>query len=167
MPNASKHVTARVPVHPWHGVCRVICSTWRATILLAQALLLLASFNALSIKFRGGRNRVKVVKKRDDEACAFILSELVFRRYQHTLELIQPEEEGAYVGVHSALANAVVASFLTKGIFSESLPHCRFRREVADSQVLPPSLCLSLSPQYCCLPSPIHTDEILIPCSLV
>eukprot|EP00884_Botryococcus_braunii_P015348 jgi/Botrbrau1/2497/Bobra.0226s0053.1 len=57
------------------------------------------------------------------------------RKYRHTLELIQPEESGAYVGVHSAMANAVVAAFLSSGIFSAELPHVSVRREVADPQV--------------------------------
>lgn len=34
------------------------------------------------------------------------------RKYAHTLELIQPEEGGAWVGVHSANANKIILGML-------------------------------------------------------
>jgi DNA-binding sugar fermentation-stimulating protein len=34
------------------------------------------------------------------------------RKYKHTLEMLQPEPNGAWVGVHSAIANKCVATLL-------------------------------------------------------
>jgi sugar fermentation stimulation protein A len=54
----------------------------------------------------------------------------VSRRYAHTLEIVQPEEEGPYVGVHSASANAIVAALLASGVLKHVLPYHTVQREV-------------------------------------
>jgi sugar fermentation stimulation protein A len=50
------------------------------------------------------------------------------RKYRHTLEQVETAS-GARIGVHSSLANAIVAEALAAGVVTE-LARCSFRREV-------------------------------------
>eukprot|EP00892_Ulva_mutabilis_P006765 jgi/Ulvmu1/4460/UM002_0185.1 len=52
------------------------------------------------------------------------------RKYAHTLEMIQPEDGGSWVGVHSALANKLVQHLLQHKQITALLPYNTVRTEV-------------------------------------
>ena len=52
------------------------------------------------------------------------------RKYEHTLEWMQPEVGAAWVGVHSAKANAMVARLLALDAIPELLPYSGVKAEV-------------------------------------
>lgn len=52
------------------------------------------------------------------------------RKYPHTLELVRPEPNGCWVGVHSARANAVVDQALSSHALPFLEPYVSYRREV-------------------------------------
>ncbi|CAL8469042.1 g8583 [Coccomyxa elongata] len=52
------------------------------------------------------------------------------RKYAHTLEAIQPEEGGPWVGVHSASANGIVHTLLQQRLIADLLPYTGIRKEV-------------------------------------
>lgn len=52
------------------------------------------------------------------------------RKYAHTLEWLQPHAGAAWVGVHSAKANAMVAKLLSLQAIPELLPYAAVRAEV-------------------------------------
>ncbi|BDA45200.1 Sugar fermentation stimulation protein homolog [Coccomyxa sp. Obi] len=52
------------------------------------------------------------------------------RKYAHTLEAIQPETGGPWVGVHSASANGIVHTLLQQRLIADLLPYTGIRKEV-------------------------------------
>ncbi|EIE20991.1 SfsA-domain-containing protein [Coccomyxa subellipsoidea C-169] len=52
------------------------------------------------------------------------------RKYAHTLEAIQPDPHGPWVGVHSASANGIVHEMLQQQLLADLLPYAGIRQEV-------------------------------------
>lgn len=64
------------------------------------------------------------------DVCVQRASEGTKRKYPHTLELVRPEPDGCWVGVHSARANAIVDQALSSHALPFLEPYVSYRREV-------------------------------------